>query len=159
PDAVFSGHVHNYQRFTREINGRQIPFIVAGAGGYADRPSLIHKLQLDSDGQPIPQDKPFRTTAEGVTLEFYEETNPGFLRFTVAAEPLTGESSTVPFDDAPPAAPVDTFRLNWKTSHRLEAPSGGSASTGRSREPRGRTRTQQAWPPVIRRSRDRAANG
>lgn len=33
PDIVFSGHVHNYQRFTRNIKGRQIPYIVAGAGG------------------------------------------------------------------------------------------------------------------------------
>jgi hypothetical protein len=34
PDAVFMGHVHNYQRFTRSLNGRDIPFIVARAGGY-----------------------------------------------------------------------------------------------------------------------------
>ena len=132
PDAVFSGHVHNYQRFTRELDGRQIPFVVAGAGGYADEPRLIHKLQLDPEGQPIPRGKPFRTTAEGVTLDYYDETNPGFLRFTVDAETLTGEYFTVPFDDAPPATPVDVFRLNWKTGHRL-ADAGAAAPPPKNR--------------------------
>lgn len=37
PDAVFSGHVHNYQRFVKKYeDGTSIPYIVAGAGGYAD---------------------------------------------------------------------------------------------------------------------------
>ena len=36
PDAVLSGHVHNYQRFSRTIGTRKIPFIVAGAGGNAN---------------------------------------------------------------------------------------------------------------------------
>ncbi len=37
PDIVFSGHVHNYQRFVKTYpDGFQLPFIVAGAGGYAE---------------------------------------------------------------------------------------------------------------------------
>jgi hypothetical protein len=36
PDAVLSGHAHNYQRHTRSRNGRKIPFIVAGCGGHND---------------------------------------------------------------------------------------------------------------------------
>jgi hypothetical protein len=35
PDAVLSGHAHLYQRFTRTIQGKQTPYIVAGSGGYA----------------------------------------------------------------------------------------------------------------------------
>ena len=54
PDAVFSGHVHNYQRYTRTVNGRQIPFVVAGAGGYANDRKSMHQLQLDASGHPIP---------------------------------------------------------------------------------------------------------
>ena len=39
PDAVLSGHAHLYERFTRlTADGRQIPYIVAGAGGYAATP-------------------------------------------------------------------------------------------------------------------------
>jgi Calcineurin-like phosphoesterase len=33
PDVFLSGHAHNYQHYTRRINGRQIPYIVAGTGG------------------------------------------------------------------------------------------------------------------------------
>ena len=38
PDAILSGHAHNYQRFTRELTfgGKtlQVPFVVAGCGGH-----------------------------------------------------------------------------------------------------------------------------
>jgi hypothetical protein len=129
PDAVFSGHVHNYQRFTREVNGRQIPFVVAGAGGYANNRKAMHQIQLDQNGQPIPPGRPFPTTVKGVALESYEEANPGYLRLTVDSESLTGEYFTVPFDDAPPVQPVDSFRLNWKT-HRLGEGSGSAPPPG-----------------------------
>jgi hypothetical protein len=114
PDAVFSGHVHNYQRFSRTVDGREIPFVVAGAGGYADNHKSMHQLQLDQNKHPIPPGKPFKTTVEGVVLEHYEETNPGFLRITVDGEMLTGEYFSVPFDDAPPATSVDRFQVSWK---------------------------------------------
>ncbi len=35
PDLVLAGHAHLYQRFTRSINGTEIPYVVCGAGGYA----------------------------------------------------------------------------------------------------------------------------
>jgi hypothetical protein len=35
PDLVLSGHAHLYQHFTRRINGKQTPYLVAGSGGYA----------------------------------------------------------------------------------------------------------------------------
>ena len=35
PDAVLSGHAHLYQRFTRRVDGREIPYVVAGSGGFA----------------------------------------------------------------------------------------------------------------------------
>jgi hypothetical protein len=38
PDAVLSGHAHLYQRYTREVDGRHIPYIVAGSGGFAATP-------------------------------------------------------------------------------------------------------------------------
>ncbi len=34
PDVVLSGHAHDYERYARDINGRKIPYIVAGCGGY-----------------------------------------------------------------------------------------------------------------------------
>ena len=38
PDAVLSGHAHLYQRFTRRVDGREIPYVVAGSGGFAATP-------------------------------------------------------------------------------------------------------------------------
>jgi len=35
PDAVFSGHAHLYQRFTRAVEGREIPYVVCGSGGFS----------------------------------------------------------------------------------------------------------------------------
>ena len=35
PDAVLSGHAHLYQRYTRKVDGREIPYVVAGAGGFS----------------------------------------------------------------------------------------------------------------------------
>jgi hypothetical protein len=48
PDAVLTAHVHNYQRFTRVNNGREIPYIVSGAGG--------GKLAVDYVSIPKPGD-------------------------------------------------------------------------------------------------------
>ena len=45
PDAVLSGHVHNYQRFSRVVGAKTIPYVVAGAGGYANDVGSLHKLQ------------------------------------------------------------------------------------------------------------------
>ena len=117
PDAVFSGHVHDFQRFTREIDGRQIPFVVAGNGGHANSSTAVHQLQLDSHRNPIPLGR-FPTTRDGVFLEFYDAKHPGFLRVTVDKTTLTGEYFIVPFDDAPPADPVDIFTLNWR-EHKI----------------------------------------
>ncbi len=36
PDAVLSGHAHLYQRYTRKTADREIPYVVAGAGGYSE---------------------------------------------------------------------------------------------------------------------------
>ena len=112
PDAVFSGHVHSYQRFTRTAGTRHIPYVVAGAGGYANTEKLMHKLQTQPDNEKIRT--PFQTLAEGVTLESYNDTQPGFLRVTVDKEALACEYFVVPFDGNPPAEPFDAFSLHWK---------------------------------------------
>jgi hypothetical protein len=38
PDAILSGHAHLYQRYTRAVDGRQIPYVVAGSGGFSATP-------------------------------------------------------------------------------------------------------------------------
>lgn len=39
PDIVLSGHTHLYQRFSRSVGGRSIPYVVAGSGGHLTRRS------------------------------------------------------------------------------------------------------------------------
>jgi hypothetical protein len=40
PDVVLSGHAHLYQHFSRKVGNREIPYIVAGSGGFAATPPL-----------------------------------------------------------------------------------------------------------------------
>src|ERR1700691_6249827 len=40
PDMHLSGHAHLYERYTRTVGGKQIPYIVAGMGGYYNLPGL-----------------------------------------------------------------------------------------------------------------------
>ena len=90
PDAVFAGHVHNYQRFTRQLNGRSLPYIVAGAGGYHN---LHHVPQsLKNPPQPLPFTVP---EEEGVVLETFCDDQFGFFRLEVTADTLKGDYFTV----------------------------------------------------------------
>jgi Calcineurin-like phosphoesterase len=95
PDAVISGHVHNYQRFSRKMpSGETIPYVVAGAGGYANDPRSMHKLQKELKGVKVP----YKTTLDGVSLQKYQTEEPGFLRVTVDAKKILFEYFLVPFD-------------------------------------------------------------
>lgn len=92
PDAVLSGHVHNYQRFSRKIDGRQVPYIVAGAGGYANDFRSMHRLQKGL----VPK-LPYKTTHPDVQLMSFNEKDPGFLRVTATSKSLAIEYHLVPF--------------------------------------------------------------
>jgi hypothetical protein len=98
-DAVLSGHVHNYQRFARKVKKGnkevEIPYVIAGAGGYADDPRSMHKLQKDLKNAKLP----YNTTFNGVELQKFQEEEPGFLRVTVDAQGLLLEYFVVGFSD------------------------------------------------------------
>lgn len=49
PDVILSGHAHLYQHFSRKIGTREIPYIVAGSGGFAATPPLSTPIV----GKPI----------------------------------------------------------------------------------------------------------
>ena len=107
PDAVLSGHVHNYQRFSRVVGTRKVPYVVAGAGGYANDASSMHKLQTQLTTPPVKL--PYQTTVAGVALENYEQEQAGFLRITASAEELLFEYFRVPFGGAAETEAFDTF--------------------------------------------------
>jgi Calcineurin-like phosphoesterase len=98
PDAVLSGHVHNYQRFSRAVDDTRMPYIVAGAGGYANTPRAMHTLQKISD------ERPFQTTYADVRLESANHTDPGFLTITATDADITFEYFIVPFDGSDPSS-------------------------------------------------------
>jgi 3',5'-cyclic AMP phosphodiesterase CpdA len=116
PDVVLSGHVHNYQRFTRTVldgdQSRAIPYLIAGAGGYANTPGLLHKMQRNPAKEPVPCPSP--TFDPTVELRGYNEIAPGFLRVTVTSTELTAEYFTVPFTGPVPTTPFDAVTLNYQ---------------------------------------------
>ena len=104
PDAVLSGHVHNYQRFSRTISHKKIPYLVAGAGGYANDARSMHKLQKGLETEKLP----FQTTISNVKLEKFNQEAPGFLRISVSKDAIDFEYWIVPFDDSKPSL-FDSF--------------------------------------------------
>lgn len=117
PDIVFTGHVHNYQRFTRTWNGQQVPYIVAGAGGYWH----LHSMAQADTGGPLQVPWPV-PNVEATTLDSYVDDRHGFLRLTLNAGTLRGEYVTVPRPQeswhSGPRGVVDAFSLDL-ASHQL----------------------------------------
>lgn len=106
PDVVFSGHVHNYQRFSRTYaDGTIVPFVVSGAGGHAD----LHPIAL-SDDLTVCDETPI---FQHVKLENYCDNRYGFLRIIIERKPegllLTGEYYAIPLQA--PADPSKTAVL------------------------------------------------
>jgi hypothetical protein len=104
PDLILSGHVHNYQRFTKKYpDGKQLPFVVAGAGGYWH----LHNVDTLANPVYVPSDKFFKDTV----LEQFSDNRHGFLRITIEKTGkkriLTGEYFTVPRPQESWSAPAD----------------------------------------------------
>ncbi len=104
---TLSGHVHNYQRFSRVVGTQKIPYVVAGAGGYANDVGSLHKLQPELTTPPVAL--PYATTVAGVNLEAYEQEQAGFLRITATAAELQFEYFRVPFGGVAETTAFDTF--------------------------------------------------
>ncbi len=79
PHAIFSGHAHNYQRYTRTVNSMQTAFIVAGDGGHSPLSPMRGVFRT-----PYPIDS-------SLTLNSYDDTHFGYLRVIVNAQTMTVE--------------------------------------------------------------------
>ena len=114
PDLVCAGHVHNYQRFTRTLAEREIPFIVAGAGGYWN----LHRMALDPQGKPLPT--PYPVPGTDVTLAAYCADRHGYLLLEATPTNLTGRYYAVSNaqQSAQPVSLIDSFTLDWQ-AHKL----------------------------------------
>jgi 3',5'-cyclic AMP phosphodiesterase CpdA len=101
PDAILSGHAHIYQRFSRSVNGREIPYIVAGSGGHDARAPTGEKA-----GE-APRTWNDYTLLVGPTVEF------GYLTVTVDMSDASAATMTIAFTapGEPAAADAVTVEL------------------------------------------------
>ncbi len=86
PDAVVSAHVHSYQRYHRRLDGREIPYLVTGSGGYPE----VHRL-----GYGVPDPPASFAGLPGLTLEAYQHAAFGFLTLTVTERGTRLDYNTV----------------------------------------------------------------
>jgi hypothetical protein len=97
PDAILSGHAHVYQRFSRNVGGRTIPYVVAGSGGHA---------------RTLPRGS---AQAGQVWGDFTLETGPtlesGYLTVTVDMRDATARTLTVAFTAPANPAAADTVTV------------------------------------------------
>ncbi len=116
PDAVLSGHAHLYQRFTRNVNGRQVPYIVAGSGGFAAT-------------APLESAPPAGTVIGDHTMEVDPIIKFGYLTLTTDAKTLT-----ISFKSAPRGGPVtqlDFVSLNLNNGVITAGGNGSNPSSGK----------------------------
>jgi hypothetical protein len=97
PDLVLSGHVHNYQRFTRTDG---VAYIVVGNSGY-------HNLHSMAPGSKV------GAKLQDVKLEGFIDKAFGFLRLTIDSTHISGVFTQVPRHPtgASHVATADTFDL------------------------------------------------
>jgi hypothetical protein len=99
PDAVFTGHAHNYQRFARRLGGRQVPYLVAGSGGFHERHGV---------GSGVPDLPASFPGLDGVTLESFQCSEHGFMTVSVRRTGAEVVYSTVSGETA---RHFDSFRV------------------------------------------------
>jgi hypothetical protein len=87
PDLVLAGHVHNYQRFTRTIADKHVPYVVIGNSGYHN----LHRLAPDA--------QPGQALTDDVTFEFGDDTHWGFLEITIQDDTITGSYTAITQDE------------------------------------------------------------
>lgn len=102
PDLVLSGHAHLYQRLTRSLGGRSIPYIVAGSGGH-----LAHT--------PPPNPPPPGTTVGNFTMEAGPLMELGYLTLVVDMSNAAQPTITGTFRSQAARPTQDTFVLNLAT--------------------------------------------
>lgn len=79
PDLILSGHVHDAQFLTRVTPLGTIKYVVIGNGGY-------HNLHALAEGA-----SPGAEVAEGVTFDYGDASEWGFLRLTITTTSIGGE--------------------------------------------------------------------
>jgi hypothetical protein len=123
PDLVLSGHAHLYERYSRVMasDGRQIPYLVAGNGGYFNLSAVRtgQKGALPKPGVPGNDGK-----GNKLTLDAYNDKVYGFLRLTVNSSTISCQALGVD-ETSGAVSTLDQFTLDL-TKHVVAA--GSSAA-------------------------------
>jgi hypothetical protein len=102
PHAVISGHVHNYERFTRTVNNIGISYVVCCCGGHTPLSTMRGTFRT-----------PYQIEST-LTLDSYDDTDFGYLRIVVTATTLTIEYHPES-DGGVTKTPDDTVTVNLQT--------------------------------------------
>jgi len=119
PDALLSGHAHLYQRFTRNVSGRDVPYIVSGSGGFAATP-------------PQTKAPPAGTVIGDHRLDVDPLIKFGYLTLQTDAKTLN-----ITFKTAPRGGPVtqlDFVTLNLETGKITASGSGPNPAGGKKKK-------------------------
>jgi hypothetical protein len=131
PDAVLSAHAHCYQRLTYTCaDGRQIPYLIAGAGGHVpveklDNPCGSSEPTVSRASPAVVWPKMLTVPAgDSVTLAKFNDQDFGFLRLTLdgSKHTLIGEYfAAISASSSERELPslFDSFTLDYK-SHTVK---------------------------------------
>ena len=117
-EALFAGHVHNYQRLTKNMRQGQVPYLVIGAGGYHN----LHHIMLVNGQHMIPPVTFDDKQDDPVTLEKYCADHHGFMRMEVSGPLIRGRYYVVPrpqesWSKGPQL--IDYFEFDWEKKRYL----------------------------------------
>jgi hypothetical protein len=124
-----------------KADGRQIPYLVAGNGGYYN----LSKLKTDSAGKKPTPGQQSEPDGQGntITLEQFNDTNFGFLRITASAATIvvqaltvsSAQATTTPTEPVPAPVVIDRFTVNLSshtvtsaTAAKVKKAAGGTKS-------------------------------
>lgn len=79
PELVLCGHVHDFQSFIRQVQAQSVRYVVIGNSGYHN----LHQLASDAS--------PGMDLGGGVTFEYGDASEYGFLVLTVGGGQISGE--------------------------------------------------------------------
>ena len=116
---ILAGHVHNYQRLTKNMkNGNKVPYLITGAGGYHN----LHQVMKVNGQSMIPPVVFNDKNGDPVVLESYKDDRHGFLRMEIKDNVITGRYFVVPRPQEPFSKVnqlADYFEFDWKKKRYL----------------------------------------
>ena len=123
PDLHLSGHAHLYERYTRRVAGRDIPYLVAGMSGFYNLAGLKPGATPNQVTPALGQD----SAGNPLSLDCYLDAAFGYLRLTVSATTLTSTFVTVNTTTAATGV-GDAFSLDLQAGNVTTGAAKGSAT-------------------------------